>query len=128
MAEEVRNPSITIPRCIILSVLLNGTLGFGMLMAVLFCLGDITAALDTKTGYPFMEIFLQATNSIGGSATMVALLIVLAACCSVAILTSASRMLWSFARDRGVPCWRTLHKVGYNYPSSLILRSSDQVT
>jgi len=108
MAEEVRNPSIVIPRSIILSIMINGGLGFGMVMALLFCLGDINAALNTSTGYPFMEVFVQATHSVGGSAIMIALIIVLAFCCTVAILTSASCMFWSFARDRGLPCWRTL--------------------
>ena len=111
MAEEVHNPSLVIPRSIILSIVINGALGFGMVMALLFCLGDIDAALNTNTGYPFMEIFLQATNSVRGSATMAALITVLCFCATVGILTSSSRMLWSFARDRGLPCWQTLHKV-----------------
>ena len=54
-----------------ISVLLNGTLGFAMLLALLFCLGDLTDALDTLTGYPFIEIFYQATGSNAGASAMV---------------------------------------------------------
>lgn len=82
-----------------------------MVITVLFCIGDIDAALSTNTGYPFMEIFLQATNSVVGSAVMAALVTVLALCSTVGLLASTSRMFWSFARDRGLPGWKTLHTV-----------------
>ena len=55
----------------ILTVILNGTLGFGMLLALLFCAGDLNAALLTTTGFPFIEIYAQATNSASGASAMV---------------------------------------------------------
>ncbi|SLM36313.1 choline transport protein [Lasallia pustulata] len=111
MSEEIHNPSIVVPRSIMLSIVLNGIMGFAMIVALLFCLGNIDAALSTNTGYPFMEIFLQATNSVSGSATMAAIVTILALCATVGLLASTSRMFWSFARDRGLPCWQTLQKV-----------------
>ncbi|KAE8336754.1 hypothetical protein BDV24DRAFT_167926 [Aspergillus arachidicola] len=42
MAEEVQHASVVIPRALILTVLINGVLGFGMLIGVLFCMGDLT--------------------------------------------------------------------------------------
>lgn len=107
-----------------LSIVLNGTLGFAMVMALLFCLGDIDAALNTNTGYPFMEVFLQATNSVSGSAAMAALITVAGFFATIAALTSTSRMSWSFARDRGLPFWRTLRKVSYTNHWFLIMRLS----
>ena len=53
------------------SVLLNGLLGFGMLVAVLFSAGNISDALGTPTGYPYIEIFSQGTGSIKGATAMV---------------------------------------------------------
>ncbi|KAF7920719.1 hypothetical protein BELL_0233g00180 [Botrytis elliptica] len=111
MSEEIRNPSLVVPRSIILSVILNGSMGFAMIIAILFCLGDIDAALSTDTGYPFIEIFFQATRSVSGSATMASLVAILGLCATVGSLASTSRMLWSFARDHGVPGWRTISKV-----------------
>jgi choline transport protein len=58
MSEEIHNPSIVVPQSIMLSVILNGMMGFAMVIAVLFCLGDIDTVLATNTGYPFMEIFI----------------------------------------------------------------------
>lgn len=71
MAEEIENASIIIPRSMVASVLVNGTLGFAMLIALLFGLGDIDKVLDTSTGYPFIAIFAQATNSNAGATAMV---------------------------------------------------------
>lgn len=53
------------------SVIINGFLGLGMLIAVLFCLGNLEDALSTPTGFPFIEIFRQATNSTSGGTVMV---------------------------------------------------------
>ena len=53
------------------SVGLNGTLGFAMIVATLFCLGDEQDALSSSTGFPFMEVFLSATNSVHGATAMV---------------------------------------------------------
>lgn len=111
MSEEIQNASKTVPRAMISSMLLNGILGFGMLIAVLFCLGDITAALESPTGYPFMEIFLQATgNSVSGSTVMIAIVIIMGTFSIPGFLATSSRAIWAFSRDRGLPFWRSLSK------------------
>lgn len=94
-----------------MSVVINGTLGFGMIIALLFCIGNLDNALATPTGYPFIEILLQATNSVKGTAAMASIVTILALCATVGILASTSRMFWSFARDRGLPGWRVLQQV-----------------
>ncbi|GAB1208639.1 hypothetical protein APSETT445_007390 [Aspergillus pseudonomiae] len=111
MSEEITNAPVAVPRSIMLSVLINGTLGFSMLIAMLFCLGDIEAALESPTGYPFMAIFLQATQSVAGTATMGSIITTMGICTSVGMLASTSRQFWSFARDRGIPGWRLWSKV-----------------
>ncbi|KAL8770840.1 MAG: hypothetical protein Q9209_003491 [Squamulea sp. 1 TL-2023] len=113
MSEEIANASTNVPRSMITSILLNGTLGFAMLIAVLFCSVDLTAEaiIETPTGYPFMAIFVQATQSIGGSTGMGVVIVVLGICATIAFVASASRMTWSFARDHGLPLYRYLSKV-----------------
>lgn len=106
MAEEVANASVAIPRAIMLSVLINGSLGFGMLIGVLYCMGDIDAALNTPTGYPYIEIFYQGTGSMGGTLTMCSILLIIGIASVIGMLAATSRQFWSFARDRGVPGWR----------------------
>ena len=111
MAEEVHNPSIVIPRSIMATMLLNGTCGFAMVIAILFCIGDVEKAMSSPTGYPFMEIFLNATHSVAGAAVMSSIITILGACATVGLFASTSRLTWSFARDRAFPFWRTLSKV-----------------
>lgn len=124
MSEEITNAPVAVPRSIMLSVLINGSLGFGMLIATLFCLGDIEKALESPTGYPFMQIYLQATGSVPGTAVMCSIITVMGMCTSVGMLATTSRQLWSFARDRGVPLWRVWSKVRLSRipPHSVYLR------
>ncbi|KAJ5740750.1 amino acid/polyamine transporter I [Penicillium malachiteum] len=111
MAEEVGNAAVAIPRAILLSVVINGILGFAMLIGVLFCLGDIEQALETKTGYPFIEIFYQGTGSIPGTVGMCSIVLIIAVASGVGMLAATSRQFWSFARDKGVPGWRLWSQV-----------------
>lgn len=55
------------------SIVLNGLMGFAMLLAVLFCMGDIEAAVFSETGYPFIDIFVYGTGSITGGTALVGL-------------------------------------------------------
>ncbi|KAJ5464493.1 uncharacterized protein N7458_000179 [Penicillium daleae] len=106
MAEEIVNAARVIPQALLLSVGINGCLGFGMLIAMLFCASDLKSALESPTGYPFMAIFFQATNSLPGTLAMISIVLVIYCCAIMGLLAAASRQLWSFARDRGVPGWR----------------------
>lgn len=57
----------------IASVLINGFLGLGILIAILFSLGDEKAAMESLTGFPYIEVFRNATGSNGGATAMVSL-------------------------------------------------------
>ena len=111
MAEEIQNAAVIVPRAITFSIFLNGTLGLGMALALLFCIGDIDAALNTTTHFPFMEIFHQAVQNLTGAALMTSIVISLSICAAISQAASASRQLWAFSRDRAVPGWRYLQRV-----------------
>ncbi|OQD63837.1 hypothetical protein PENPOL_c008G04044 [Penicillium polonicum] len=114
MSEEITNAAVAVPTSIMLSVLINGSLGFGMLIAMLFCSGDLGSALESPTGYPFLAIFLEATGSVAGTAVMGSIVTTMGATTSVGMLASTSRQFWSFARDRGIPGWRLWSQVTEN--------------
>lgn len=111
MSEEVENASRVIPLVAMLTVAINGCLGFGILLVLLFCQGNIQDALDSPTGYPFIWMFHEATNSISGSLVMCSIVIVNFCCSLVGMMAATSRQLWSFSRDRGTPGWRLWGKV-----------------
>jgi amino acid transporter len=60
IAEEIENAASVIPLSIWFSTLMNGALGFGMLLAVLFATPDFAAASSSITGFPFMDVFTSA--------------------------------------------------------------------
>lgn len=87
------------------TITINGTLGFAALIAMLFCLTDLEAALEASETmfYPFLEVFYSGVKSRGGAVAMALVILTLALASSVSIYASASRMLWSFSRDKGIP-------------------------
>ncbi|MCJ1354574.1 MAG: hypothetical protein MMC33_004563 [Icmadophila ericetorum] len=111
MSEEIQNASVVVPQSIMLSIVLNGAMGFGMALALLFCIGDVSATITPPTTFLFIDIFYQAVQSRVGAALMTALVVTLALCATVGTMASASRQLWSFSRDRAVPGWKYLQRV-----------------
>ncbi|KAJ6021942.1 Amino acid/polyamine transporter I [Penicillium herquei] len=118
MAEEVVNASIIVPWCMISTILLNGTLGFAIVLAFLFCIGNVEDAMNSSTGYGFIEVFFKATGSHAGTTVMSAIPTALVICASFGFLASASRLTWAFARDKGLPFSNFLSHVstGSNLP------------
>lgn len=114
LAEEVSNAAKTIPRAILASMCINGMVGFVMMVTLLFCLGDVDAVLDTATGYPFIQIFYDSVRNYAGATVMTSVVLALTWMCATGIITTASRMTWSFARDRGTPFADFLTKVSHH--------------
>lgn len=112
MAEEIQNASTVIPWSMLSTVGINGVLGFAMLLAVLFCAGNIDNALMSPTGFPFIEIFREATNAVGGATGMTVIILLAQILACIGILATTSRMTWAFARERGIPGYKYLAKVG----------------
>jgi amino acid transporter len=93
------------------SLVLNASLAFLMCVTLVFRMGDVDSILSTTTGYPFIQVFYNATQSYAGTNVMVAIVIVLLTVCCISEVATASRQIWSFARDRGLPGSSWLSKV-----------------
>ncbi|KAL1601679.1 hypothetical protein SLS60_006594 [Paraconiothyrium brasiliense] len=105
--QEIQNAALVVPRSIMTGIMINGSLGFGMVLTVLYRAGDIDAALAENPAYPFMAIFKHATNSTAAAAVMASLIFCLATSATVGLLASSSRVFWAFSRDKGLPGERT---------------------
>ena len=119
MAEETQNADFVVPWAMVITTLLNGALGFGIVIAVLFVTIDIETVLQSPTaelGYPYMEIFYESVGSKGGATVMVVILLIMTVCGAISALATASRLIWAFARDRGIPFWRHVIKVSCTTP------------
>ncbi|KAF2704304.1 amino acid transporter [Pleomassaria siparia CBS 279.74] len=113
MSEEVKNASTDVARSMLLSLGINGVLAFGMLFAVLFSvpIAEIMTILTTSEGFPVIHIFKAAVGSTAGATIMTSIIIVLEFCSALGCLAAASRMTWSFARDRGLPFSRYISMI-----------------
>ena len=96
LAEEVSNPAVNIPKAIIGAMLINGSVGFAMMVTILYCLGDVDSVLNSKTAFPFIQIFFNSVGNVAGATVMAAVVLALTWACSIGITTTASRMTWSF--------------------------------
>ncbi|KAI0538679.1 amino acid transporter [Xylaria digitata] len=105
MSEEIQSAPVVVPRALIYTILINGTLAFAVIIALLFCATDLEAAVaaaDTLY-HPSLKIFQSALNSTVGAVVLGSVILVLSIAASVGIYASASRMIWSFSRDKGLP-------------------------
>ncbi|EON64232.1 hypothetical protein W97_03463 [Coniosporium apollinis CBS 100218] len=101
MSEEVKNAGVVVPRSMMWSYIMNGSLGFIMLVSLLFSIPDVEAAIDDPTGYPFLWVFQQTMPTRGTNVlTTVILLLVIAG--NISVNASTSRQTYAFARDRGL--------------------------
>ena len=103
LSEEVTNPKTTVPHAIVWGLAFNGLLAFGVLLAILYTMGDYAAALSTPTGWPIIEIYLQATKSKAGMTGLMTIGLIAAFVAVFGALASVSRLIWAFSRDGGMP-------------------------
>jgi len=98
--EETNNARVSAPWGIYLSVAISGLFGYLMLAFVTLAIQDLHATAAATN--PFIYIFEQA---LGGTFGHVVLWIVTVAMwfCGLSCVTSTSRMIFAFARDRGMP-------------------------
>jgi amino acid transporter len=85
------------------SVSINGLIGLVYAIVLLFSLGDLGDLLQSKTGFPIVQLFLNVTQSRAGASIMTLCITLIATAANAACVTSTSRTAWAFARDRGLP-------------------------
>ncbi|QKX64342.1 uncharacterized protein TRUGW13939_11516 [Talaromyces rugulosus] len=111
MAEEVANSTLVVPQSMLFAMIINGVLGFAILIGFLFTAGDLSTIVESDAAYPFMQILASSTKSKGAAIVLSSMLAVLQAFAGLAALSSGSRMLWSFSREQAIPGWRWIVKV-----------------
>ncbi|TRX90034.1 hypothetical protein FHL15_009135 [Xylaria flabelliformis] len=72
--------------------------------------GADAAVHNSPTGFPFIQVFYNGVGRAGAT-VMTVVIIVIIWCAVIGFAATASRMTWSFARDRGLPFHRFIRKV-----------------
>lgn len=107
MAEETADPRRTAPWGIVLSVAVAGVAGYALLIALTLAVRTIPEALNAKdaagAAVPAAIAILQTALGAKLGNAMAALASMAMWFCGLSCLTSASRAVYSLARDEGVP-------------------------
>ncbi|KAK4966431.1 hypothetical protein LTR42_011594 [Elasticomyces elasticus] len=85
-----------------------GILSAGIVVTLIFTLGDLDDLVASPTGWPFLQLFYNTTKSYAGTDVMALLLILPLTGSVIACVATASRQIWAFARDNGVPFSSTI--------------------
>lgn len=111
MTEETKNASVEGPKGIVRSIVVSWAAGFVLLFGLTFAIQSYNGALESDTGVPPAQIFLDA---LGASTGKLMLLVIIGAqlFCGMASVTANSRMIYAFSRDGALPfssVWHKLH-------------------
>ncbi len=112
MSEETRQASRSAAIGMVMSVVASVFFGFILLVAVTFAVPDVQGTLDAGAN----AVIYIWTTSLGNAWAEFLLLIAVVAqfFCGTASVTSASRMMFAFSRDRAVPGSKLWRKVARN--------------
>ena len=86
-----------------LSTYLNSILGLIVVISLIFTWGNATKIASSATGYPFIQVLFDVTKSQAATSVLTSILIVALTASAIACVATASRQIWAFARDNGVP-------------------------
>lgn len=85
------------------TLIINGSTGLVMIITFAFCVGDIDEVMATKTGFEFIQVFLNSTGSVRAATGMTCIILVMQFCAAVSNVATTSRQVYAFARDKGLP-------------------------
>ena len=108
-SEETINASRAVPRGIVSSVLWSALFGYLMLCAFVLAIPDMDKAAASGFGVFFMV--LEAVLPAPLRDVLMLLILIAQFLCGLATVTSASRMIFAFARDGGLPASNALRTV-----------------
>jgi amino acid transporter len=108
ISEETHGAAETAPKGVWRSVFYSALIGWIVLLAITFAVGDPGAV--TEAGGTSLAIFDQSLSATAAE------IVILISCigqlfCGMACVTSASRMTYAFSRDRAIPGWRIWTKL-----------------
>ena len=111
IAEESLSPATDIPKAILGTVAIGFITSFTYSIAMFFSIKNLDEILSSNTGVPILDIYYQATNSKAAAVGLEFLILLTSLGCSIGCSTWASRIIYSFARDNGLPLSKVWAKV-----------------
>ncbi len=121
VAEEVPNPSKTIPRAMRLTIYIGGAAAMFVCVALILAVKDLGAVISGKDADPVWTV-LTATFGEPGARAVLLVVLVSFLSCVLSLQAAASRLIFSFARDGMLPGSKGLARLSsHHVPSSALL-------
>jgi amino acid transporter len=122
MSEETQGASRGAARGIIMSIVVSAVFGYILALGVTFAIQDFKTTGAAGT-FAVKQVFIE---SLGTTTAKVMLAIIVGAqfYCGMSSITSASRMMYAFSRDRAVPghqLWRRLNAQRVPYMAAIAI-------
>lgn len=121
MVEEMNNAQEDAPKAMVYSVYLGFLAGLAYLLAILFCISNLDAVIDSDN--PIFPIYQQAAESRVASCFLGFILLATQVFAELSFIAETSRSVMAFGRDGGLPYshwFATVHE-RYNVPVNAIL-------
>jgi amino acid transporter len=120
LSEETHDASRTAAKGVVISVLVSAVAGWVLILALTFAIKDLNKVAGAGS-FAVTELLDQALGKTGAE-LLLFIAVVGQLFCGMSAITSASRMLFAFSRDRAVPGHRTWSHLNKNHvPSNAVM-------
>lgn len=102
LSEETRKAQWSAPLGVLTSIFVSFLFGFFYILCLLFSIQDFEGVIGSSTGQPVLQILLDIFSE-DGAIVLFTVIIICVWHCGLFSLTSNSRMMFAFSRDRGIP-------------------------
>jgi amino acid transporter len=120
LSEETHEASRSAARGVVNSVLVSAVAGWVLILALTFAIKDLDKVTGAGT-FAVTEVLDQALGKTGAE-LMLFIAVIAQLFCGMSAVTSASRMLFAFSRDRAVPFHKTWSHLNKSHvPSNAVI-------
>lgn len=101
MSDEIKQPHTRVPYSMTTSIVVNGLQMFVYMTIVFYVIGDYKALSAAPS--PLLVVYYNAVQNKHATNFLVFMVAFIIFLCLFNIFTSVSRLVWSFATDKGLP-------------------------
>ena len=116
LAEETKDASVSAPWGVLMSIGCSAVFGYFLILSYLFSIQDFDRTINSEYGQPILQILVDIFGK-DGAIILMTLVIICVWHCGLFSMTSNSRMMFSFARDGGIP--KFFHHVDKRWQSPI---------
>lgn len=122
VAEEVSDPTVRIPRAMMLTILIGGVSGLMSYAGYVLAAPNLKEIIDGDDADPIPSI-LESSLGVVGSKIFLCIAITAFISCVLSLQAAGSRLLYAFARDRMLPGshWLTKMSERHAVPANALL-------